>query len=72
MIQDLQRWQMAMVLIAPKYPFSSRSQHGLEGLECWYMDLKVPGSIPSNPQIFNNIDGAGGSLTMKTIIILKS
>ena len=22
-------WQMARVLIAPKYPFSSRSQHGL-------------------------------------------
>ena len=36
------------------------------------MDLKVPGSIPSNPQIFNNVDGAGGSLIMKTIIILKT
>ena len=27
---------------------------------CWYMDLKVLGLIPSNPQIFNNVDGAGG------------
>ena len=24
------------------------------------MDLKVLGSIHSNPQIFNNVDGAGG------------
>ena len=33
---------------------------------------KGPGFDSHNPQIFNNVHGAGGSLTMKTIIILNS